>query len=727
MGFAQRSETWLSASFLMTLVVLVVPLPTFLLDMFLAMNLASAILLLLVTLNAKRPLDVSVFPSLLLLMTLFRLALNVATTRLILLHGNAGKIVDTFGDLVVGGNLIVGCVIFLILVTIQFIVITKGATRISEVNARFTLDAMPGKQMAIDAELNVGAIDEKQAKTRRAELASEAEFYGAMDGASKYVRGDAIAGLVIMCVNILGGVMLGITQGVDLTDALRLYTILTIGDGLVSQIPALIIATSAGVLVTKSSSESNLGDEIGSQVMRGHRAMFTGALILMLMPLVPGLPKIPFILIAGAILVMVHRAKKSEAAAAEPKSEDLPVDEPQSPDEKNLEDFIQNDRIVVEIGAGLIHLVDPKKGKGIIDRVTTLRRDIGSQYGFWIPNVRIRDNLQIDVLEYRILVGGRQVGTGRIQPNDYLAINPGSVNVEIDGTDAEDPAFGLPAKWITESNRRRAEISGFTVVDAATVLITHLGECLKNHSHELLSREDLQMMLDKLKEKSPTIVGEVKSDGLKAGVLHQLLINLLRESVSISSLEKIVESAVVHNASSKTVEALTEKVRGDIGPLIVDRFRDSGGRVRVILLDRKLEHRLRQNSNGELIALQSDQLANLVDKYKQAWELASMKNESAAALVDSSVRRAMRQTIFRSLPQLSILAYNEIPSDMAIETVSIIRDQDIFSGAPMTPQVDPTGTTGGTQGTTNSTPELDTGTQNASTTELASAPTRGVA
>jgi flagellar biosynthesis protein FlhA len=665
----------------MTLVVLVVPLPTFLLDMFLAMNLASAILLLLVTLNAKRPLDVSVFPSLLLLMTLFRLALNVATTRLILLNGNAGKIVDTFGDLVVGGNLIVGCVIFLILVTIQFIVITKGATRISEVNARFTLDAMPGKQMAIDAELNVGAIDEKQAKTRRAELASEAEFYGAMDGASKYVRGDAIAGLVIMCVNILGGVMLGITQGVDLTDALRLYTILTIGDGLVSQVPALIIATSAGVLVTKSSSESNLGDEIGSQVMRGHRAMFTGALILMMMPLVPGLPKIPFILIAGGILVMVNRIKKAEAVKAEPQTEELPVIEEQSPDEKNLEEFIQNDRIVVEIGAGLIHLVEPKKGKGIIDRVTTLRRDIGSQYGFWIPNVRIRDNLQIDVLEYRILVGGRQVGTGRIQPNDYLAINPGNVNIEIDGTEAEDPAFGLPAKWISETNRRRAEISGFTVVDAATVLITHLGECLKNHSHELLSREDLQMMLDKLKEKSPTIVGEVKSDGLKAGVLHQLLINLLRESVSISSLEKIVESAVVHNPTAKTVEALTEKVRSDIGPLIVDRFRDAGGRVRVILLDRKLEHRLRQNSNGELIALQSDQLANLVDKYKQAWELASMKNETAAALVDSSVRRAMRQTIFRSLPQLSILAYNEIPSDMAIETVSIVRDQDVFTGA----------------------------------------------
>ena len=407
---------------------LIVPLPTFLLDMFLAMNLASAILLLLVTLSAKRPLDVSVFPSLLLLMTLFRLALNVATTRLILLNGNAGKIVDTFGDLVVGGNLIIGCVIFLILVTIQFIVITKGATRISEVNARFTLDAMPGKQMAIDAELNVGAIDEKQAKQRRADLASEAEFYGAMDGASKYVRGDAIAGLIIMGVNILGGVLLAMSNGVSLTDAMQLYTMLTIGDGLVSQVPALIIATSAGILVTKSSSESNLGEEIGAQVMRGHRAMFTGALILLLMPLVPGLPKIPFILMAGLVLVWFNGRKKQRPALQKTKPSRYPPPRKPSPDEKNLTEFLQHDRIIVEIGAGLIHLIEPKKGKGIVERVTTLRHDIGSQYGFWIPNVRIRDNFQIDVLEYRILVGGRQVGTGRIQPNDYLAINPGGVN-----------------------------------------------------------------------------------------------------------------------------------------------------------------------------------------------------------------------------------------------------------------------------------------------------------
>ena len=685
LSFAQRSETWLSVSFLLTLVVLIVPLPNALLDMFLAANLASAIMLLLVTLSAKKPLDVSVFPSLLLLMTLFRLSLNVATTRKILLAGDAGKIIETFGDLVVGGNLIVGCVIFLILVTIQFIVITKGATRISEVNARFTLDAMPGKQMAIDAELGVQAITEDEAKQRRRELASEAEFYGAMDGASKYVRGDAIAGLVIMLVNIIGGVILGQTQGQSLGEAVQLYSILTIGDGLVSQIPALIIATSAGILVTKSSSESNLGEEISSQVMLGHRALFTGALILLVVALVPGLPKIPFFLLAGFALVLVSRASQKEKESEAQENEASPeTQEPEiSPDERNLDQFLQYDRIVVEIGAGLIHLVEPKKGKGIAERITSLRRDIGEQFGFWVPNVRIRDNLQIDVAQYRIIIGGRQVGLSTIQPNEYLAINPGSVSAEIEGVDTMDPAFGLPAKWIGESMRRRAEIAGYTVVDAPTVLITHLGECLKKHAHELLSREDLQKMLDKLKEHAPTIVAEIKPDTIRPGVLHQLMVNLLQESVSIASLEKIVESAIHHGTQIKTVPELTERVREDIGATIVDRFRDESGKVRVILLEPKLQHGFRENISGEMIAFQPNQLEKLVEKYQEASDLASMKNEPAAALVDSTIRRPLMLTTQRSLPNVSFIAYNEIPSDLLIEPVSIIHYHDVFGNESM--------------------------------------------
>ncbi len=678
LGFAQRSETWLSVSFLLTLTLLIVPLPTFLLDMFIAANLASAIMLLLVTLNAKRPLDVSVFPSLLLLMTLFRLSLNVATTRLILLDGDAGKIVDTFGDLVVGGELIVGCVIFLILVTIQFIVITKGATRISEVNARFTLDAMPGKQMAIDAELNVGAINEQQAKTRRAELAAEAEFYGAMDGASKYVRGDAIAGLIIMAVNILGGVMIAISRGEAVAEAFTKYSILTIGDGLVSQIPALIIATSAGVLVTKSSSDSNLGDEIGFQVMKGHRAMFTGALILLLMAFVPGLPKLPFLLIAAVAFVLVQRAQVQEQAE---EAEQLKSEQPEpvelSPIEKNLNQFLENDRVVVEIGAGLIHFVEPKNGKGLAARIAGLRTDIGAQSGFWVPNVRIRDNLQIGVNEYQFRICGRKIGGNVLQPNDLLAINPDGIKTSLNGTEVSDPAFGLPAIWISTTDRRRAEIAGLTVVDAMTVLITHLGEALKKHAHELLSREDLQKMLEKLKEVAPTIVSELKPDTLRPGVLHQLLVNLMRESVSITALEQIVESAIHHSVQVKEVDVLTEKVRADIGPIIVNPFRDEAGKVRVILLEPRLEHFLRENVDGAMISMQPQQLERLVDKYRQAYELTSLKDEPAAALIDSSIRRQLRQTLYRSLPDISFIAYSEIPAEMLIEPVSIVSFADV--------------------------------------------------
>jgi len=682
-GFAQRSETWLSVAFLATLTLLVIPLPTFLLDMFLAMNLASAIMLLLITLSAKRPLDVSVFPSLLLLMTLFRLSLNVATTRVILLNGDAGKIVNTFGELVVGGNLIVGLVIFLILVTIQFIVITKGATRISEVNARFTLDALPGKQMAIDAELNVGSISDSEAKKRRKELAAETEFFGAMDGASKYVRGDAIAGLIIMAVNVLGGVLLAATQGMSITEAVQLYSILTIGDGLVSQIPALVIATSAGILVTKSSSDSNLGDEIGSQVLMGHRALFTSGFILLVVSLVPGLPKIPFLLLAAGIFATVSLARKNERAAEQQQIDEAssqPTAEP-VPEENNLTQFLQTDRIVVEIGAGLIFLVEPKKGKGIAERIRTLRKDLGQQWGFWVPPVRIRDNLQIDTSAYRILVAGREVARGQISPNQLLAINPEKLELGLGGIETVDPAFGLPAIWMDESNRRRAELAGLTVVDSSTVFITHLGECLKKHAHELLSREDMQKMLDKLKEVAPATVADIKPDTIRPGVLHQVLVNLLQESVSIASFEKIVEAAIFHGTQVKSVPELTERIRQELGPVIVDRFRDETGRVRVILLEPRLQHVLRENLSGDMIALQPAQLEKLVDKYQQAWEMASVKNQPAAALVDSAIRRAIRLTTQRSLPNVAFVAYNEIPVDLQIEPISMIHLEDVYGKA----------------------------------------------
>ncbi|OYP35218.1 flagellar biosynthesis protein FlhA [Rhodopirellula sp. MGV] len=680
-GFLQRSELWLSASFLLMLVVLIIPLPTFLLDMFLACNIAAAVLLLLVTLGAKKPLDLASFPSLLLLLTLLRLSLNVATTRLILLDGNAGKIVLTFGDFVVGGNLVVGIVIFLILVTIQFIVITKGATRISEVNARFTLDAMPGKQMAIDAELNSGAIDETEARARRKGLTQEAEFYGAMDGASKYVRGDAIAGLIIMVVNILGGVVLGVSDGQAIGDALQVYSILTIGDGLVSQIPALIIATSAGILVTKSASESSLGDEINQQVAGAYRSLYLGPVILLCIAVTPGFPKLPFIFLSAVIFAFVYYARqKAEREEAEAKQPTGPKEPPPPPEERGLQKFIQPERVIIEIGAGLISLAEPKHGKGIAERISTLREDVAMEHGFWVPAARIRDNLQIGVNEYRFLICGREIARGHLQVNDFLAINPGNINAELEGEPIRDPAFDLPAKWISETSRRRAEVLGFTVVDAPTVLITHLSECLRKHAHELLSRQDLQSMLEKLKEIAPTTVDEIKPDTVRPATLHQVLVNLLRERISITALERIVESAVQFGHQIKDPVQLTEKIRGNIGHIICDRFRDANGNVRVIILEPRLEHYFRENTSGESILLRPDQLERLIMDIQSKWEASRLKNQTAAVLVDSSIRFPLHRTIFRSLSEVSIIAYSEIPQDLRIESGGMIRYEDIIGG-----------------------------------------------
>lgn len=688
-AFAGRSETLLSVTFLLTLVVLLIPLPTFLLDMLLALNLAASILLLMVTINARKPLDVSVFPSLLLLLTIFRLSLNVATTRLILLDGDAGKIVATFGDFVVGGNLVVGIVIFSILVTIQFIVITKGATRISEVNARFTLDAMPGKQMAIDAELNMGAIDDKEASRRRQQLTREAEFFGAMDGASKYVRGDAIAGLVILAVNMIGGMVRGLTDGDSLMDALQHYSVLTIGDGLVSQIPALIIATSAGMLVTKSSSEHSLGQEIGVQASRSYQAFFTGAIILLLVSFTPGFPKLPFYAVALGVALFAQNSRRAAAREAATPAPTIKPDEATPPEEKNLQQFLQTDRIVVEVGAGLLSMVDPKSGPGIATLVSKKREEVARQFGFWVPRVRIRDNLMIDVSQYRLLIGGREVGRGELRPNDLMAINPGSLKAEIPGEDTVDPAFGMPARWIPEASRRRAEMQGFIVVEAAEVLATHLMEAVRRHAHELLNREDLQKMLNKLKETSPTIVEELRPETLRPSVLHQILIYLMQEQVPITALELIIEGALQSCSTIKDPADLTERVRGHIGHLIIDRFRDEQGRARVLYLEPRLEHQLRQLLFEGNLPLAPRQLQKLVERLRKDWEMAALKNQPVALIVDASIRRPLRRAIYRSLPDLAIVAYSEIPPTTLIQAIAMIRFNEVFDETGTASKEDP--------------------------------------
>ena len=693
----QHSEVLLSAGLLVVLAVMVVPLPPILLDMLLATNLALTVLLLLVTLNARQALDLSVFPSLLLLLTLYRLALNIATTRLILLDGDAGKIVSTFGGMVVGGNLIVGLVVFLILVIIQFIVITKGAGRISEVAARFTLDAMPGKQMAIDAELNAGILNEGDARQRRQMLAREAEFYGAMDGASKFVRGDAIAGLIITAINLLGGVLMGITHGLSLGASLQTYSVLTVGDGLISQIPALIIATTAGILTTKTNSEDSLGDEIGRQLFSNHKVLGIGAAVLALLAITPGLPKLPFILLSGGLYGYVRRASRKAAEPPPPADPESAAARPALPtEEEQLDEFLLADRVGLEIGAKLIPHVHSQRSKGIAERIGSLRRDFARTNGLWIPPVRIRDNLQLEPDAYRILISGREIARGTLRTESLLAVNPGTVAFPIEGEPTRDPAFDLPAVWIAQEVRRRAEVAGYTVVDAISVLTTHLGEVLRKHAHELLTREDLKKMLDKTRAFAPTVVDELKPDVIRMGALHQVLVQLIAERVSIADLAAILESIVNHAGHVKDPEELIVRVREDLGRTICDRCRDDSGKLRVLILDPRLEVQLREAVRERRLLLGPAPLERLLASLSEHWQSAVRQRAEIAVLTDRALRRPLRQAIVRALPDLGVISYGEVPGDIFIEPIDMVRAEDVFdpadaarSAAARTPELVP--------------------------------------
>ncbi len=684
---SQRSELVLAAAVLGILVVLLVPLPTQILDILLAFNLAITILLMLITLSATRPLDFSVFPSLLLLMTLFRLALNVATTRLILLHGNegegaAGFIVRTFGKIVVGGELVVGLVVFLILVIIQFVVITKGASRISEVSARFTLDSLPGKQMAIDAELNTGAIDDREGRRRRDLLLRETEFYGSMDGASKFVRGDAIAAVIITVINLIGGIIIGLLHNMPISQALKTYSVLTVGDGLVSQIPALIIATASGILVTKATSQSSLGQEIGAQVTLNTRPLAVGALIVLALALVPGLPWYAFVPLAAVLGLVANRLNASRAvaavaekAAAATAAHAAGGGRPAA--EIPIEEFLQVDRACVEIGARLIPLVDPKRGTGLIDRIGSLRRDLARKNGLWVPPIRVRDNIQLDSETYRVLVGGREVARGTLRPDRWLAIDPGTTRLPVDGEATRDPAFGLPARWIAENDRQRAELGGYTVVDAANVLVTHLGEIVRRHASELLSREDLKTLVDKARESSPSVVDELIPNVLTMGSLHRVLTLLLEERVPISNLARILESLANHAPQTKDPVELSERARVDLGRAICDRFRDEQGRLHALVLDPRLELELRRAVHDKNLVLDPARLERLIVRLANEWRKATARGQEVALLVDASLRRPLRGALARSLPDLAVVAYQEVPGDLLLEPAALVKPEDL--------------------------------------------------
>ncbi len=674
------NEMILAVALLGLLVVLLVPLPPLVLDMLLALNLSFTLIIMLITLSAGQPLDFSVFPSILLLSTLYRLALNVATTRLILLNGNAGVIVETFGKVVVGGNLVVGLVIFLILIVIQFVVITKGASRISEVAARFVLDALPGKQMAIDAEMNAGLINEQEARRRREFLVRETEFHGAMDGASKFVRGDAVAALVITGINLVGGILIGLSNGMPLLQATRTYSILTVGDGLISQIPGLIVATAAAMLVTKASSSASLGDEIRDQVTSSPKPLMVGAAILFGLALMPGMPKVPFIALAAA-LALGGRLLTLPAAKELPKTDAAAAATPAAPAKPNWEsaqeEFVQNDRVTLEIGARLIPVVDPRKGQSLLDRISATRREMARKDGLWIPPIRIRDNLSLETDAYRVLVCGRECGKGIIRPDQWLVIDPGSGAIPFRGEDTRDPAFGLPAKWISESERKRAELSGLTVVDAVSVMMTHLGEILRKNASELLGREDLKSLVDRLRETTPSLVDELIPAQLTMGTLHRILCLLLDERVPITNLGRIMESLAHHVPATKDPLELVARVRVDLRTIVCDRFRDANGRLQALLIDPRVELDLRRALVERTANVDTSRLEKLAGRAALEWKQCQARGQNPAIIVEANLRRPLRQFLGRSVPELAVLSYEEIPHEMAVQTVGMIRLEDL--------------------------------------------------
>ncbi|MEI7686270.1 MAG: flagellar biosynthesis protein FlhA [Planctomycetota bacterium] len=678
-----RSEPVMAAALISLVGILLVPMPGPMLDFLIALNLAMTVMLLLITLSARQALDFAVFPSMLLLLTLFRLTLTVSTTRAILLHGEAGAIVRAFGDYVVQRNLLVGLVVFGILVVIQFVVVTKGAGRISEVAARFVLDAMPGKQMAIDAELNAGAIDEPEARRRREHLMREAEFHGAMDGASKFVRGDAIAGLIITAINLIGGIIMGMMRGMELGGAVHTYSVLTIGDSLVSQMPAFIIALASGILVTKATSQKSLGQEIGAQVMSNSQPLVISAVVLLGLAAVPGLPKLPFVGLAIGLWIMTNIIKRRDAQPApEPTPDEVAQAVPlaeRASSEAIVDDFLQSDRVGIEIGARLIPLAKPELGNVLVDRVMNLRRDLAKKNGIWVPSIRIRDNIQMDPEAYRFFINGREVARGSIRVNSLLALTSGEPLFSLQGEATTEPAFGLPAKWIVENDKARAELAGYTVVDAISVLITHLSEALRKHAAELLGREDLRQLLDKVKETSPTLVDELVPNVLTMGNLHRVLTLLLEENVPISNMTRILESLASQPPTLKDPVELSERVRNDLGRIICDRFRDSQSMLAAIVLDPRLELELRRSLNDRNLILEPARLEKLIVSLANAWRKAHLAGKPVALLTDASLRRPLRQALIRSLPDLSVIAYTEVPNDCGLQPVALIRPDEALA------------------------------------------------
>lgn len=677
---ARSSSAMIAMGVIAVLMVMIIPIPTFLLDILLSFSIAIAIIILLMSMFVLKPLQFSVFPSILLMVTLLRLSLNVASTRLILLHGNegtsaAGQVIQSFGTFVVGGNYVVGLIVFLVLVLINFVVITKGATRIAEVSARFTLDAMPGKQMSIDADLNAGLITDIDARRRRAEIEQEANFYGAMDGASKFVRGDAIAGILIVLINVIGGLIVGVLQmGMPVIDAARNYTLLTIGDGLVTQVPALIVSTAAGILVTRTATSTELGEEVRSQVFTQPRAIATAALMLFVFALIPGMPKMAFVLVSIVIAIVAWRVVMS---IARKKLEEEAIQK-EAPIAAEPEDVIAPlDAMGLEVGYALIPLVDASQGGELLQRIKALRRQLATELGFVMPAIHIRDNLKLKPDEYSVLLKGVEVARSSVMMGHSLVISTDDKEMKIKGIPTKEPAFGLPAVWVTEREKDAIIAKGYVVVDPATVITTHLTELTKNYADELMGRQEVQSLVDNLEQLYPRVVKEIVPKVVPINLLHRVLQRLLRERVSIRDLLTIIETMGEYAAMTKNADILTGYVRQALGRSITKQYQDREGNITVMIMSPDLEDKISRSISHtdyeSFVSPDPNLIKKMVANLQKMLKTFTAGGMQPIVMCSPNTRIHFRKILEKFFPNIVILAHNEISREANIKSLGMIE------------------------------------------------------
>ncbi len=681
--FYQITDIIIEFGLISILAIMIIPIPAFLMDILISFGIAMSMIMMITAIYVKRALEFSSFPTLLLIVTLYRLSLNVATTRIILLRGSeqgtsaAGQVIHAFGDFVVGGNYAVGIVVFAILVVINFVVITKGAGRVAEVSARFTLDALPGKQMAIDADLNAGLINEEIARTRRAEVAREAEFYGAMDGASKFVRGDAVAGILIVFINVIGGIVIGTVQrGMSLADAAQTFTLLTIGDGLVAQIPALIVSTAAGIIVTRTGGTSDLGSELNKQVLSQPKALYVGAGVMGMMGIMPGLPFFPFAILGLGLTLMANRIRKRDAAQ-EVQSKALAEKEKLKKEPEKIENLLGIDPLELEVGYGLVGLVDGAQNGDLLERITGIRKQFALEMGIVVPPLRIRDNLELKPGDYQVLLKGISIAQGSLMVGHLLAMDPGNVSEKVKGIPTKEPAFGLDAFWISAADKDKANYAGYTVVDLSTVIATHLTEVIRANCAEILGRQELQTLLEGLKQSAPKVIEELIPSVLNTGLILRVLKNLLKEGVSIRDLRSILEAMAELAPHQKDANLLTEHVRSSLARTITKKLVGFDGQLTLLTLDKNVEETIAQGiiqtDQGPQLSLDPEFVRQFVSQLNdQAAELIQETNQ-AVLLCSPLIRMHVKQLIDRFIPNVTVLSHNELTPSVNIRSFGTVR------------------------------------------------------